>query len=64
MVVRAGLGAAPARKPPRARVHHAACVLYLAAGLLFRFAWVGAGRASARDDRAVAEMARDRGTGT
>jgi hypothetical protein len=37
---------------------HAASVLYLAAGLLFRYAWVRAGRASAADDRAVAETAR------
>jgi hypothetical protein len=33
-------------------------LLYLAAGPLFRYAWVGAGPASARDDRAVAELAR------
>ena len=39
------------------RVHHLASLLYLAAGLLFRYAWVGAGRASARDDRAVARDA-------
>ena len=39
-------------------------VLYLAAGLLFRYAWVGAGRLSARDDRAVAEMHRAETHGT
>jgi formate-dependent nitrite reductase membrane component NrfD len=39
---------------------HLASVLYLAAGLLFRYAWVGAGPHSARDDRQVAEMARSR----
>ena len=38
---------------------HAASVLYLLAGLLFRYAWVEAGPVSARDDRAVAEMARE-----
>jgi hypothetical protein len=41
--------------------HHAASVLYLAAGLAFRMAWVGAGRTSAGDDEAVARMARLRG---
>ncbi len=33
-------------------------VLYLAGGLAFRIAWVEAGRASARDDEAVALTAR------
>jgi hypothetical protein len=33
--------------------------LYLLAGLLFRYAWVQAGPASARDDRSVAEMGRE-----
>ena len=37
-----------------------ASAVYLAAGLLFRFAWVNAGTASATDDEAVAAMARDR----
>ena len=37
---------------------HAASVLYLAGGLAFRFAWIEAGKASARDDEAVALMAR------
>ena len=56
--VRAGLGLRLARKPLGPWAHHVASVLYLAAGLMFRFAWVGAGRLSARDDRAVAEMHR------
>jgi formate-dependent nitrite reductase membrane component NrfD len=56
--VRVGLGLRFARKPLGPNVHHLASVLYLAAGLLFRYAWVGAGRLSARDDRAVAEMHR------
>jgi hypothetical protein len=42
-------------------VHHCASALYLAAGLAFRYAWVGAGRHSARDDEVVAKMARERG---
>ena len=42
------------------RVHHVASVLYLLAGLAFRFAWVGAGRTSALDDEAVARMHRTR----
>ncbi|HZJ70547.1 MAG TPA: NrfD/PsrC family molybdoenzyme membrane anchor subunit, partial [Planctomycetota bacterium] len=40
-------------------VHHVASVLYLAAGLMFRYAWVGAGRHSARHDDVVAKMARE-----
>ena len=43
--VRAGLGAALRAQAAAARgVHHLASLLYLAAGLLFRYAWVGAGR--------------------
>jgi formate-dependent nitrite reductase membrane component NrfD len=42
------------------RAQHAASACYLAAGLCFRFAWVGAGRSSARDDEAVARTARAR----
>ena len=42
------------------REHELASFLYLAAGLLFRFAWVSAGKASAEDDEVVAAMARDR----
>ena len=42
------------------REHELASLLYLAAGLLFRFAWVYAGQASATDDAAVVTMARDR----
>ncbi len=43
------------------REHELASVMYLAAGLLFRFAWVYAGRASASDDAIVAAVAHDRG---
>jgi DMSO reductase anchor subunit len=42
-------------------LEHAASALFLAAGLAFRFAWVGAGRPSAQDDEAVAITARRRG---
>ena len=41
---------------------HAASILYLAGGLAFRFAWLEAGKASARDDEAVALMARGKVT--
>ena len=40
------------------RAQNAASLLYLAGGLAFRLAWVEAGKASARDDEAVALMAR------
>jgi formate-dependent nitrite reductase membrane component NrfD len=40
------------------REHDIASVVYLAAGLAFRYAWVSAGRASAADDAAAAAMAR------
>jgi Polysulphide reductase, NrfD len=42
------------------REHDLASIMYLAAGLLFRFAWVYAGKASATDDAAVAAMRRGR----
>jgi hypothetical protein len=56
--VRAGIALRLARGRGGAATHHVASVLYLAGGLAFRFAWVGAGRNSARDDEAVALMAR------
>jgi hypothetical protein len=62
--VRAGLSMRLLRKPLGPRIHHLASLLYLAAGLMFRYAWVGAGRHSARDDRAVAEMHRAETHGT
>ena len=40
--------------------HDLASVMYLAAGLAFRFAWVFAGKPSAEDDVAVAAMGRGR----
>ena len=41
-------------------VHHLASLLYLTAGVLYRFAWIEAGRASAEDHETVALMARRR----
>ena len=38
--------------------HHVASGLYLAGGLLFRMAWVEAGKASARDAEAIVATAR------
>jgi hypothetical protein len=57
--VRAGLATQIVRRRTPA-FQHTASALYLLAGLLFRYAWVKAGPPSARDDRAVAEMARSR----
>jgi formate-dependent nitrite reductase membrane component NrfD len=48
------------RLTARSEAGHAASVLYLIAGLLFRYAWVEAGPVSARDDRSVAEMSREK----
>jgi hypothetical protein len=45
-------------RPPAVR--YGASLLYMLAALLFRYAWVGAGRHNASDDRVVAEMARSR----
>ena len=60
-MVRTGLALHFGRARGGPWVHHVASVLYLLAGLCFRFAWVGAGRTSAQDDEAVARMARLRG---
>ncbi len=57
--VRAGLALRFARGRAGPWTHHVASGLYVAAGLAFRFAWVGAGRTSARDDEAVARAARN-----
>ena len=54
-LVHAGLAAQASR-----RTGPLPSLLYLAAGLLFRYAWVEAGFGSARDDRSVAEMSRSR----
>ena len=50
-LVQAGLAAQASR-----RTGPLPSLLYLTAGLLFRYAWVEAGPPSARDDRYVAEM--------
>jgi hypothetical protein len=42
----------------RAGLHNGVSGLFLLAALLFRFAWVGAGKRNAREDRVVAKMAR------
>ena len=55
--VRGGLGLRLAR-PLGPAAGHASSVLFLLAGLAFRFAWFAAGRQSAVDDEAVATMAR------
>ncbi len=59
-----GLVLAPiARRHGHGRAtQNAASVLYLAGGLAFRLAWVQAGKDSARDDEAVALMARGKAT--
>jgi formate-dependent nitrite reductase membrane component NrfD len=56
--VRTGLALRLVRRRAGPTSHHVASGLYLAAGLAFRYAWVAAGRNSARDDRAVAKTAR------
>jgi formate-dependent nitrite reductase membrane component NrfD len=58
--VRLGLWLGYGRRRGGPVVHHVASALYLAAGLMFRYAWVKAGPVSAQDDRVVAEMARTR----
>jgi len=58
--VRAGLALRLARRRGGPWAHHLASGLYLAAGLMFRYAWVGAGPPSAKNDRVVARMARER----
>ena len=57
--VRTGLALRFARGRGGPAVHHVASGLYLAAGVMFRYAWVGAGPPSATDDRMVARMARE-----
>jgi hypothetical protein len=56
--VRIGLALRLARRRGGSWTQHLASALYLLSGLAFRFAWVGAGRTSARDDEAVARAAR------
>jgi Polysulphide reductase, NrfD len=58
----AGIAARLAHRRLPAGVQHVSSVGYMAAALCFRYAWVEAGKASARDDEAVARMARGRAT--
>jgi formate-dependent nitrite reductase membrane component NrfD len=57
-LVRTGLALRAVRSRTGRPAHDVASVLYLLAGLGFRYAWVGAGRLSARDDEEVANRAR------
>jgi len=61
--VRAGLASRLAGRRLGPPAQYLASVLYLAAGLAFRFAWVEAGKASARDHEAVARAGRRGATG-
>ena len=58
-LVRAGLAMRLVRGRFGRPAHDIASVMYLLAGLLFRFAWVQAGQLNAADDEVVAKMARD-----
>lgn len=63
--VEAGLGVRLATRRRRIPgVRNGSSLLFMAAALLFRYAWVGAGRHNASEDRVVAEMARSRRHGT
>ena len=59
-LVRGGLSLRFARGRFGRGTHDAASVMYLLAGLLFRYAWVEAGQLNARDDEVVAKMGRTR----
>ena len=59
-LVRGGLALRLARGRFGRPAHDVASVMYLLAGLLFRYAWVGAGQINARDDEVVATMSRER----
>ncbi len=58
-----GLSLRLVRRRAGPRAHDLASIAYLIAGLAFRYAWVDAGKASARDDAAVAAMSRGETTG-
>jgi formate-dependent nitrite reductase membrane component NrfD len=59
-LVAAGLSLQLLARRTGPREHDLASVMYLAAGLAFRYAWVTAGKASAADDGAAAAMGRGR----
>jgi formate-dependent nitrite reductase membrane component NrfD len=61
--VRGGVALRFARGRGGPWVHHVASAIYLLSGLAFRYAWVEAGKVSARDDEAVAKMGRDAAAG-
>jgi formate-dependent nitrite reductase membrane component NrfD len=61
-LARAGLALRVARRRLGPWTDDVASVAFMGAALCFRFAWVRAGRSSARDDEAVARMARQRAT--
>jgi DMSO reductase anchor subunit len=61
--VQAGLALRLLRRRPGPWVDDVASGVFLLAGLAFRFAWVGAGRTSARDHEAVAMTARTKQRG-
>lgn len=56
-LVRAGLALRAARGAKRSK--DVSSVLFLVAGVCFRYAWVRAGQANARDDEVVAKMSRE-----
>ena len=60
--VRSGLALRLLRNRVGPVAHHVASGCYLAGGLAFRYAWVGAGRTSANDHDVVARTARGRAT--
>jgi hypothetical protein len=57
-LTRAGLALRLGFRRRGSRTHHAASGLFMLAALLFRFAWVGAGKVNASEDRVVAQMHR------
>ena len=58
-LVRGGLALRFARSRTGRPAHDVASVMYLVAGLCFRYAWVRAGQINAGDDEVVAKMARE-----
>jgi cytochrome b len=63
-LTRAGLALRFGFRRRGSRSHHAASGMFMLAALLFRYAWVGAGRANAGEDRVVAQMHRSEAHGT
>ena len=61
-LVRAGLGLHFVRGRAGRPAHDLASVLYLVAGMLFRYAWVEAGKLSAHDHTTVAKTGRGKAT--